>query len=71
MVYIIYESIPSTYDVVNGVFRVTDIVLVIHVDTTIPVFIIVSSFVKVDEFTNCVPFHRKISPLLIDVILVS
>ena len=25
----------------------------------------------VDEFTNCVPFHRKISPLLIDVILVS
>ena len=46
-------------------------ILVIPVDTTIPVFNIVSSFVKVDEFTNCVPFHRKISSLLIDIILVS
>ena len=71
MVYIIYESVPSTYDVIKGVFCTTDWVLVIPVDTTIPVFNIVSSFVKVGEFTNCVPFHRKISPLLIDVILVS
>ena len=57
--------------VVNGVFYVTDWVLVIPVETTIPVFNVVSSFVKVDEFTNCIPFHRKISPLLTDVILVS
>ena len=38
---------------------------------TIPVFNVVSSFVKVDEFTNWVPFQRKISPFAIDVILVS
>ena len=65
-----YESVPSTYDVVIDVFCVIDWVLVIPVDTTIPVFNIVS-FVKVDEFTNCVPFHRKISPFAIDVIEVS
>ena len=62
---------PSTYHVVNAVFCVTDWVLVFHVDTTIPVFKMVSSFVKVDDFTNCVPVHRKISPLVIDVIFVS
>ena len=43
----------------------------IAVDTTIPVFNISSSFAKYDEFTNCVPFHRKIPPLLIDIMLVS
>ena len=62
---------PSTYHVLNAVFCVTDWVLVFHVDTTIPVFKSVSSIVKVDEFTIWVPFHRKISPLLIDVIFVS
>ena len=73
VVYMIYEYVPSTYDVVKGVFCVTYWGLVIPVDTTILVLVfnIVSSFVSVDEFTNCVTFHRKISPLVIDVIFVS
>ena len=71
MVYIIYETVQSTYDAVIVVFCAIYWVLLIPVDTSIPVFNIIPSFVKVDEFTNCVPFHRKISPLLIDVILVS
>ena len=71
LVYIICESVPSTYDVVKGVFYVTDSVLVIPVDATIPVFKVVSLFVNVVEFTNCVPFHRNISPTAIDEIDVS
>ena len=62
---------PSTYVVVKGVFRVTDWVLVIPVDTKIPVFKVVSSFANVVEFTNCVLFHRNISPTAIDEIDVS
>ena len=71
MVYIIYDYVPSTYDIIIVACCVIDWVLVIPVDTTIHVFNMVSPFVKVDEFTNWVPFHRKISPFVIDVILVS
>ena len=68
VVYIIYEYVPSIYYVLIVVFCETECVLVIPVDTTIPVYEIVSSFVKSATLTHfeLLEFHRKISPLLID-----